>query len=139
MNQKPIAWLLKSWMFLLTIILWGCSQETRNLSGQEAKMLFSNQTVSGYHEKHGYSFVSYYDPSGTFRSYQNGSKTPKIGKWWVTDAQICIRWEIEGKDLCRNMVTDQKQQYWKYLIKSNGARIKLVTFHSFETGNPKNL
>ena len=125
--------------FLFFVGLLGCSKELRTLSGEEAQALFSDKTVSGKHEKHGYSFISYYEPTGTFRSYQDGSKTPQLGKWWIRNDTICIRWQEEKEDLCRHMMTDDNNKYWKYLIKNNGKQVKIVTFNSFEPGNPNNL
>ena len=132
--------------FLLIAViaaLIGCSIGKRVLSGDEARNLFAGKTVQGYHEKRNYAFISYYEPDGTFRSYQGGSKTPRHGKWWVNDkGDICIHWQDTGENLYRKMVTDNKGNYWKVLFKKTPRgtkRILIVTFKSFTEGNPNNL
>jgi hypothetical protein len=116
----------------------GC-REDRVLSGEEARALFAGKTVTGYHEKKGYRFKSYYDPAGTFRSYQGGSSTPKHGKWWINESgDECVEWQGESP-LCRKIVTDDKGHYWKIKIKRNGKRILIVSFMRFFEGNPEKL
>lgn len=127
---------------LLLALTVGCSEEWhgRKLTGPEIQGLFAGKTVTGYHEKHGYSFESYYESTGTFRSYQGGSKTPRHGKWSVENGDnICVLWLDTSERLCRHMVTDDKGRYWKVLFKPGGTRVLIVTFHSFEPGNTKGL
>ncbi len=130
------------WMvlgFVCVGMLASCESSQTTMDGPEIKALFAGKTVEGRHEKHGYTFVSYYEPDGEFRSYQNGAKEPKIGKWWVKGNLICVRWKEENKDLCRNMVKRADGKYRKVLVKGNGKRIPIVSFQSFAEGNAKKL
>ena len=112
----------------------------RTLSGDEVQLLFSGKTVKGYHEKWQYSFTSYYEPTGVFRSYQGEEKEPRRGKWWVNSiGEICIQWEGELSELCRKMMTDDDGHYRKVLVKRNGKEILLVSFESFVDGNVNDL
>lgn len=123
-------------LFVIVVPISGCGSQKRTLSAHEVRALISGKTVKGHHDKKNYSFVRYYEPSGTFRSYQNGSKTPRRGKWSVNrNGDICIRWDGELQDLCRKIITDDKGRYWKVLIKPNGKQITIITFHSFVDGN----
>lgn len=122
----------------------GCGDKRSALSASEVKTLFSGKTVVGMHQKYGYAFRSYYEPAGTFRSYQTGKARaeakPRKGRWWVEDTgKICVRWADGNRDLCRTMVTDGKGHYWKILIKGNGKRIPIVRFNSFMAGNAQKL
>jgi hypothetical protein len=112
----------------------------RTLSSDEVQVLFSGKTVKGYHEKRKYSFTSYYEPTGIFRSYQGEAKEPRLGKWWVNSSgDICIHWEGESQDLCRKMMTDDDGHYWKVLVKRSGKQILIVSFESFVDGNMYDL
>ena len=126
---------------LFALLLSGCADNHRVMSGEEVHSLFAGKTVKGYHEKSEYSFVSYYEPTGTFRSYQGGSGEPRSGKWWVDSGSenICIEWEDEQGVFRRTMVTDDDGRYWKILVKPNGKRIPIVTFEEFTDGNVNNL
>jgi hypothetical protein len=140
---KQLAMRLTVGVMLLLMLLTatGCgTTDKRILSGDEVQALFSDKTVGGYHEKNRYYFISYYEPSGTFRSYQGEEKVQRLGKWWVTGSgDICIRWQEESEDLCRKMETDDNGHYWKVLIKDNGKRIPIVSFESFVDGNVNGL
>ena len=139
--RRPIALLVAAGVIAASVMLAGsCANEPgRALSGAEIRGLFSGNTVTGQHHKKGYSFESYYEPAGSFRSYQGGARTPTPGRWWISGNQICIRWEHEQRNLCRTVRTDDNGRYWKVLVKRNGQRVNIVTFHSFNAGNPKNL
>ncbi len=115
--------------------------EVRTLTGDEIRRQFSDKTLRGTHHRKGYTFHSYWDANGTFRSYQNGSKTPRNGRWWIRgDDLICVEWQdTPGETLCRNIVVDNGGTYYKELIKSKGRRIRIITFHSFVDGNPDGL
>ena len=132
-------------VLLVAISLIGCGVATskRTLSANEVRKLFAGKTVEGYHEKRNYAFTSYYEPDGTFRSYQGGSKTPRHGKWSVNgNGDICVYWQDTRENLRRKMVTDDKGNYWKVLFKKTPRgtkRILIVTFKSFVEGNPNNL
>ena len=132
-------------LLLVVASLIGCSNGVgrRTLSGDEVRRLFAGKTVQGYHEKRNYAFISYYEPDGTFRSYQGGSKTPRHGNWSVSDnGDICVYWQDTNENLCRKMVTDNRGNYWKVLFKKTRKgtkRILIVTFKSFTEGNPNNL
>ena len=131
---------LAAWA-LLSLLMFGhgCQRDSRTvMEGEAIQALFASKTVKGHHDKHGYDFVSYYEPTGEFRSYQNGAETPRLGKWAVRGDKVCIQWKGETRELCRNMVTDGQGGYWKVLVKSD-ARIPIVTFKQFESGNPKGL
>lgn len=120
----------------------GCAEwrDGRKLTGPEIRQLFAGKTVTGQHEKRRYSFESYYEPSGTFRSYQGGARTPRRGVWSVEHGdQICILWLDTSERFCRHMVTDDEGHYWKVLFKPDGVRVLIVSFNSFESGNPKGL
>ncbi len=126
-------------IIVLALVVSGCGGNPRSMAGEEVRVLFTGSTVSGYHEKNGYDFVSYYE-SSVFRSYQDGSRTPRRGHWRVdSTGDICIRWQAENEDLCRTMFTDDRGNYWKVLVKADGAQIRIVTFDSFEPGNPNSL
>lgn len=134
-------------ILLIFISLIGCGTAgrtgRRTLSGNEVRNLFAGRTVQGYHEKRNYAFISYYEPDGTFRSYQGGSKTPRHAKWWIDGSGgISIRWEDTGETFSRKIVTDDKGNYWKVLFKKTPKgtkRILIVTYKSFTDGNPNNL
>lgn len=118
----------------------GCDDPTRTLTGDEIRRQFSNKTLRGTHHRRGYTFHSYWDADGTFRSYQGGSKTPRNGRWWLEGGdQICIEWQDTGERFCRNIVVDDEGNYHKELIKGNGRHIRLVSYHSFVDGNPDGL
>jgi hypothetical protein len=112
--------------------------DERFLTGPEIQTLFAGKTVTGRHEIHGYSFKSYYEPAGRYRSYQNDSKTPRRAKWWVAGDDICVRWDDTPEDLCRKMVIDAQRRYKKVLL-VRGSQKLVVTFHSFTPGNPDKL
>lgn len=122
----------------LALLLAACSGE-RDLAGAEIQVLFSGHTVEGHHDVHGYDFRSYYEPTGTFRSYQNGAPTPRTARWWIAGDDICIRWDDEGEDLCRAMVVDRGGTYRKVKVLPGGERKIVVTFKSFTPGNPGRL
>ena len=127
---------------LLMVVTASCERGTdwRILSGDEVQSLFSGKTVKGYHEKKKYSFTSYYEPAGTFRSYQGEVIEPRLGKWWVNSSgDICIRWQGESQDLCRKMMTDDDGHYRKVLVKPSGKQILVVSFESFVDGNVHDL
>lgn len=118
----------------------GCKGDRRRvMRASEIKALFAGKTVRGSHDKRGYEFRSFYQANGVFRSYQGDKKTPRVGKWWTAGDKICIRWRDGSRDWCRNMVTDERGRYWKVLIKGSSKRIPIVTFRSFERGNPDKL
>ena len=142
-TSKQLAMRLTVALMLLLMLLTatGCgTADRRILSGDEVQALFADKTVSGFHEKYRYDFISYYEPRGTFRSYQGEAKELHVGQWWVNNSgDICIRWEKESEDLCRKMETDDQGRYWKVLIKDNGTRVPIVTFESFVEGNVDGL
>lgn len=117
------------------------------LSGAEIRQLFAGKTVSGYHVKRGYSFTSYYEPDGTYRSYQSyglvpdsfEDMEPRHATWVISSDQICITWQDTGEGpLCRHMIRDRAGNYTK-VLKKGGRKITVVRFNSFEPGNPENL
>ena len=114
-------------------------QGRQTLSGAEITELFAGKTVSGRHLRRGYSFTSYYEPGGTYRSYQNGASTPREANWYVTGDEICITWmnPYEGP-LCRHMVRERDGSYTK-VLKKHRKWIDIGDFHSFQAGNPQNL
>ncbi len=122
----------------LVLGLVSCRDE-RQLRGDEIRELFAAKTVEGRHEVHGYTFRSYYEPTGTFRSYQNGAKTPRKARWWLVGDDICIRWEDEPEDLCRIIVTDDDGRYRKVKVLPDGRHKVVVTFSSFTPGNAGGL
>ncbi len=109
------------------------------LTGDEITELFSGKTVTGRHLKRGYYFKSYYEPSGTYRSYQNGALTPREATWFVSRDEICITWQAphEGP-LCRHMVRERDGSYTK-VLKKDRTWIDIVDFYSFQAGNAQNL
>ena len=121
-------------------LLGGCQRDDRQeLSASEVKALFAGHSVQGHHDVHGYDFRSYYEPSGRFRSYQDGAKSPRSGRWSVlSDGRICVRWQDMARTLCRTMVTDGRGHYWK-IYKVRGRRKAIVTFRRFVRGNPERL
>lgn len=122
------AWLL------FTVFLVGCSDD-QALTGDQIQTLFSGKTVTGHHEVHDYDFESYYDADGTFRSYQDATGRPKRAKWWVASNDMCIQWETQSQPLCRPIVS--RGNTYRKVVKPNGKLI--VTFESFQPGNPKSL
>ena len=107
------------------------------LSGAEILALFSDRTVVGHHEVHGYDFRSYYATDGTFRSHQSGKPEPRDAKWWVSGDDICVEWADTPGSLCRGIVV-QAGVYRKVLDTGSGTKL-IVTFESFTPGNPDNL
>ncbi|MCI5210704.1 MAG: hypothetical protein D3910_18390 [Candidatus Electrothrix sp. ATG2] len=131
------------WTALLLCLLLAVSacSKGRELSADEIRTLFSNKTVRGFHEIKKYRFQSYYDPVGVFRSWQGEKRILRTGKWWVTDNdEICIRWNRTDTDLCRRMITDDNNQYWKVKVSPViGTHKRVVIFSMFENGNPYEL
>lgn len=111
------------------------------LSGKEIKQLFRGKTVKGQHHVHGYSFKSYYDPGGTFRSHQSDKSEPRKARWWVKGNDICVHWDDETPpgDLCRKIIRTDTGVYVKIKPRKDGDRVDIVTFDSFTPGNPENL
>jgi len=127
-------------LVMVAALAFECNAEWRILSNDEVIDLFTGKTVKGYHVKKKYAFTSYYEPTGTFRSYQGEAREPRLGKWWVNnEGDICIRWQDESKDLCRKMITDDDGNYRKVLVKKNGKQILIVRFESFIDGNANDL
>ena len=109
----------------------GCAltDDRRLLSASEIQELFAGATVTGRHEVRGYTFKSFYQADGHFRSHQGGATTPREGTWWVVEPdEICIRWSDTRETFCRHMATDG-QRHWKV---ASGSRRNIVTFESFE-------
>ncbi len=128
----------KIWTALLLCLLLAGSacSKGRELSADEIRALFSDKTVQGFHEIKKYRFESYYDPLGVFKSWQDEKRILRTGKWWVTDNdKICIRWNRTDTDLCRRMITDDHNRYWKVKVSPvTGTRKRVVTFSMFEDG-----
>ncbi|MCA9671582.1 MAG: hypothetical protein KC503_38555, partial [Myxococcales bacterium] len=111
------------------------SDPRRVLTGAEITKLFAGKTVQGDHLKKHYYFRSYYDPNGTFRSYQQGSKTARNGKWRVRGDEICVQWGSDPSELCRQMVAGEGGTYWKVKVKPDGRKINIVMYKTFIQGN----
>ncbi len=110
----------------------------RWLSGAEIEALFSDRTVRGHHEVHGYDFSSYYRAEGTFRSHQSGKPKPRAARWWVAGDDICIEWNDTPGSLCRGMTLDDDGRYRK-VLDVGGTTKRIVSFVEFTPGNPDNL
>lgn len=123
--------------FALTGLVVGCEQQ-RELSAEEIRALFSGKTVEGYHEIYQYTFRSYYEPDGTYRSYQDASTQPRNAKWWIEGKDMCIQWASQSIELCRRII--KVGGIYKKVMRKNGKTKKVVvTYKRFRTGNPNNL
>src|SRR5919108_1052874 len=106
----------------------------RKLPESEVRELFAGSTVEGYHELHRYNFKSYSHPSGSFKSEQDDKQSLREGQWWTTaNGNICIRWQDEGRDLCRAMMVDDAGHYRK--VQEGWRGRVVVTFTRFAKGN----
>ena len=86
------------------------------LSRDEVRELFSGSVVKGHHETLDYEFKSYYSRDGSFRSEQGPEKIVREGNWWTTsDGRMCILWDAEPEELCREIETDGEGRYRKVL------------------------
>ncbi len=134
-------WLASAWTLavLLALGAWGCNKSERQLTGAEMEALFAGKTVVGRHELRGYTFRSYYEPGGTFRSYQGGRTTPRHGQWAVEADQVCIAWQDTSERFCRRMFVDPGGTYRKVMTVARGERVVVVTFERFTVGNPHGL
>lgn len=103
----------------------------RDLSGAEIQALISGSTSTGHQDLYSYSFRRVYDANGTFKSYNDGATTPRTGRWWVVGDRECIRWDDQGQDLCRYLVTDDEGHYEKELVNHGGRRKRIVTYYTF--------
>ena len=117
-------------------LLTGCSEQ-RELSPLELQALFADKTVEGYHDVYKYKFRSYYDPAGTFRSYQDSSGRAQTAKWWVKGKAICIRWDGQATELCRAVVA--KGGRYRKVARIGGRTTTVVRFSRFRDGNPDHL
>jgi len=111
----------------------------KDLTGAEITELFAGKTVEGHHERKHYDFKSYYEPDGELRSYQGPDKKLHKAKWQVKGDDICITWQDDPEELCRKMVKGADGSYRKEKVKRNGSRLVVVTFKSFQKGNPDKL
>lgn len=115
---------------LSTLSLSAAAEQT--LGSLEIQNLFSGKSVEAYSEIQKAPVSLYYDPNGEVRGlFSNG----KIGKtqWWVKDnGQICLK--SKKGDLCFEVVEDNNQ-YQKFLVKADGARILAYSMEQFSTGN----
>lgn len=120
-------------LFLLALALLaiGCGGGQRDLTGSEIKALFTGSTSTGYQDLYSYKFRRVYHANGTFESYSNGATTPRKAHWWIAGNQECIRWDDQGRDLCRYIVTDDQGHYQKELVDHGGRRKLVVTYYSF--------
>lgn len=115
------------------------------MGGDEIRTLFSGKTVRGHHERFGYDFRSFYEPAqgdagGRFRSHQSDKAQVRAARWWIVEDWICIRWDDRPTDLCRNMVdTGASQGRYRKVEIDGDRRAIVVTFESFEEGNPQGL
>lgn len=139
-GRRHKRFLLAALLVLAVEALWLTScgragEGWRKLSENEVRELFAGSTVEGYHELNHYSFRSYYQPSGAFRSEQGEPKKIREGQWRTTKSgDICVRWQDEARDLCRAMVVDQAGQYRKVKEGLLGTTV-VVTFKRFAKEN----
>ena len=108
------------------------------LEGAQVRQLFAGKTVTGRHLLRGYTFRSYYEPGGTFRSYQDGATEPRHAEWWIQGELICVKWQDTKEQFCRSIVREPDGSYTKVGLRG-GERRDIVDFHSFQPGNPHNL
>lgn len=110
-----------------------------DLKKAEIVALFAGKTVKGHHERKHYDFESYYEPTGSLRSYQGSDRKRREATWTVKNDEICITWQDDPEELCRKMVKAADGSYRKEKVKKNGDRLVVVTFESFTDGNPNKL
>jgi len=120
---------------LLAIL--SCGDGWTKLSEGEVRQLFAGSSVEGYHELDHYSFKSYYDPSGWFRSVQvhnKDSQRIREGQWRIKKrGDICIHWQDESQEMCRAIVVNKVGQYRK--VKGGLFHNVVVTYTRFNYGS----
>lgn len=104
----------------------------QTLNAAEIKNLFSNKTVTAYNEIKKAPVSLFYDESGEVRGvFTNGKRGAT--KWWVKDSgQICLK--SKKGDLCFEVIS-ANNQYQKYLVKGDGARVLVFSMETFSNGN----
>jgi len=120
-------------LMAVAMVFSGTSAAEKVLTGDEVKALFSGKTVDYIHITTGFEMSVYYAEDGTMRGRRGENKTG--GSWHVNDkGELCIEY---GKgDRCRHIV-EEDGVYSKYK-EENGKQTRIVTYHTFTDGNPRN-
>lgn len=127
----------------LGLLVGGCAAKSKpvvlpvgTMNAEQVYQLFADKTVESVTIKSGRVSKTYYSPDGELRQLQDGEK--RIGNWRVReDGRICLDIE-EGSSKCR-IVVREGDTYVKYVVKSDGAHRPVVTYKSFQEGNPLGL
>ena len=115
-------------IFLVLLIWTSLGSYQRKLKSSEITRFLSESQVTGYHELHGYAFERTYYTDGTFEQQRRGRPDQtELGQWWVQRNDICIRWDVESRNLCRTIHTNDRGDYWKQMIRRNGDRATVLT------------
>lgn len=102
-----------------------------SLSGDEIKSVFSGKTASGDHLKKGLGVKSFHASDGSYKSVLSDG-TVRTGKWWVDADTLCLKFDGEGKDRCRQIESDGSGGYKKIHPRKGKA---VVHFKSLEDGD----
>jgi len=102
-----------------------------SLSGDEIKSTFSGKTAVGDHLKKGMGVKSFHASDGSYKSVLSDG-TVRTGKWWVDGDKLCVKFNGEGKDMCRLIESDGSGGYKKINPKKGKA---VVYFKSLEGGD----
>ena len=102
-----------------------------SLSGDEIKSAFSGKTAVGEHLKKGMGVKSFHASDGTYKSVLSDG-TVRTGKWWVDGDKLCVKFNGEGKDMCRLIESDGSGGYKKIVPRKGKA---VVHFKSLEDGD----
>jgi len=128
----------KTILFIVTtcaILFINTASADRQLSSDEIRKLYSNQTINSYHLIKDFDISVYFNPNGQFYGIKDDSIFQ--GKWEVTNnGTICMTRE-GGKTFCRQVHVDNGT-YYKVKVKGNGKLKRILEYKSFSEGNTKN-
>jgi hypothetical protein len=122
---------------LLIVMAAGCATTNLTLppgtlNAEQVTALFSGKTVESKLDKSGRVSFTYYNPNGGLRQLQNGQE--RSGIWRVTKkGRICLQFAGK-KERCRAIV-QEGPVYRKYIVKSDGSHIPILTYMSFRSGD----
>ena len=102
-----------------------------SLSDDEIKSAFSGKTAVGEHLKKGMGVKSFHASDGAYKSVLSDG-TVRTGKWWVDGGTLCIKFDGEGKDICRLIESDGSGGYKKIVPRKGKA---VVHFKRLEDGD----
>jgi len=122
--------LIKITLLLMFVCFLATACVSRGYSNFSTSLLhdsFSDKTVTGYHNKKGFTFTRYYHPDGRVFG-RNKVKGDREGRWKIIDNQFCEQWGRKLK--CRD-IKENRGIFYKYDRKDRLA----VTYAQFQKGN----